>query len=92
MIDDFVDVLYLKLGNFIYGEGVLNLEEVLIKLAIKRRATISLAESCTGGLIGNRITNISNSSKVFKGGVVVYSNQSKIDLLGIDKKVLGTCR
>ena len=46
------------------------------------------AESCTGGLIGDRVTNTDGSSKVFKGSMVVYSNKAKIDLLGVNKNTL----
>ena len=49
----------------------------------ERDLKISVAESCTGGLIGNLLTNVAGSSDYFQGGVVVYSNQSKVDLLDV---------
>lgn len=76
------------LGDIVYGFDDDTLEEVVGKQLIKRRATLSIAESCTGGLISNRITNISGSSKYFDRGIVVYSNESKIRDLGVDKKLL----
>jgi nicotinamide-nucleotide amidase len=54
----------------------------------KKKLTISLAESCTGGLISSSITSISGSSKVFTLGLVTYSNKSKISVLKIPKKIL----
>ena len=54
-----------------------------VKILTKKKLKISFAESCTGGLIGHRITQISGSSKIFKGSVVVYSNSSKVNLLGV---------
>ena len=60
------------------------MEEIIINKAIEQKKTLSIAESCTGGLIGDRITNVSQSSKAFKGGVVVYSDFSKINILGVD--------
>ncbi len=52
------------------------------------KATLSVAESCTGGLIAHRITNVSGSSDYFEMGIVSYSNQSKVDLLGVPNRVI----
>ena len=62
--------------------------DIIILKLIKKNLSISIAESCTGGLIGNRITNISGSSEIFKGGIIVYSNDSKVKILGLDNKDL----
>jgi len=56
------------------------------KILIKRKRTIAVSESCTGGLISQALTNISGSSKYFKLGMVLYSNNMKSKLLGINKK------
>ena len=88
IIDKLVDSVYENIGNNIYAEGQINLEQVIIDLAIEKKITIAIAESCTGGLIGNRITNVSNSSKAFMGGFMVYSNKSKVDILGVENKCL----
>jgi PncC family amidohydrolase len=64
------------------------LETELGKLLGARQLTIATAESCTGGLIANRITNIPGSSDYFECGVITYSNQSKIDLLNIPQTTL----
>ena len=56
----------------------------LHKKLIKTKNTISIAESCTGGLIGHRLTQVSGSSAVYAGGVISYSNESKIDQLNVN--------
>jgi nicotinamide-nucleotide amidase len=71
------------LGNQIYGTGADRLEEVVVKMLTAARKTIAVAESCTGGTIANRITNVSGSSEVFINGCVTYSNESKVRLLGV---------
>ena len=60
----------------------------IINLSIKRKIKISVAESCTGGLLSSTITSVSGSSKIFKLGLITYSNESKIKLLRIPKKLL----
>ncbi len=76
------------LGNHIYGIGGDRLEEVIVKMLTAARKTIAVAESCTGGAIANRITNISGSSEVFISGCVTYSNESKVRLLGVRDETL----
>ena len=83
-IDTLVNYIYKNLGDYIYSEDENGMEEIIINKAIEQKKTLSIAESCTGGLIGDRITNVSQCSKAFKGGVVVYSNFSKINILGVD--------
>jgi nicotinamide-nucleotide amidase len=60
----------------------------IIKKLQKKRMKISVAESCTGGLLSSQITSISGSSKVFSMGLVTYSNQSKIKILNVPKKII----
>jgi PncC family amidohydrolase len=59
------------------------LEEILLETMHTRGLTLATAESCTGGLVSDRITNVSGSSEYFPGGVVAYSNEAKINLLGV---------
>ena len=87
-VDDLYKHLSTELDTIAYGEGKQLLEEVVIKKANSKRMTISIAESCTGGLIGHRLTEVPDSSKVFKGGMIVYSNEAKIELLDINKSIL----
>lgn len=76
------------LGDCIYGEGDITLEEVVGKLLLEKGKTISVAESCTGGLIGKKFTNISGSSQWFERGVISYSNRSKTELLEVPEDIL----
>ena len=64
------------------------LSQKIIKLLEKKRLKISIAESCTGGLLSSTITQISGSSKVFTVGLVAYSNQSKINTLKVSKNTI----
>ncbi len=76
------------LGDKVYGFDEDILEEVVGRQLLKKKMTLSIAESCTGGLIANRITNTSGSSKYFDRGIVTYSNKSKIAELGVDKGLI----
>jgi len=62
--------------------------EKLLNAAVERGITVSVAESCTGGLLGARITSVSGSSEYFWGGVIVYSDTAKMKLLGVQKSTL----
>ena len=64
------------------------LSQKIVRVLIKKRLKISFAESCTGGLLSSSITSISGSSKVFTIGLVPYSNQSKIRVLKVPKKII----
>ncbi len=77
-------------GPYIFAAGDQNMEEVVGHLLLEKNLSISVAESCTGGLIGHRLTSVPGSSSYFHGGVVVYSNQSKADLLRVDPRTLET--
>jgi len=65
--------------------------EVLIGEILTRRGlTLAAAESCTGGLVSHRLTNVPGSSVYFLGGIIAYANQAKIDLLGVDERTLAS--
>ena len=87
-IESFIDILYKKFGNYIYAENEENLEKIIIDICHKQNQTLAVAESCTGGLIGHRITNVAGSSAVLKGGIIAYSNESKMNILGLKKNTL----
>ena len=76
------------LGNVIYGVDVGSLEEAVFQLLRERGKTLSAAESCTGGLIAKRLTDLPGSSAVFKGGVVSYTNAVKESVLGVPHQLL----
>lgn len=75
-----------KLGIDIFGEDGDTLESVVGELLMEKHLTLSVAESCTGGLLAQRITDIPGSSKYFKGGLICYTNEAKEELLGIPEK------
>lgn len=77
-----------RLGPYIYGFDHDNLETVVGRMLNDTGWRLALAESCTGGLIGHRITNVPGSSDYYLGGVNSYSNQLKMDLLGVGKATL----
>jgi nicotinamide-nucleotide amidase len=76
------------LGDRIYGKNEETLESVVGQLLFKRKETLSIAESCTGGSLADQITNIPGSSVYFKEGVVAYSDESKRNLLGVSRAIL----
>jgi nicotinamide-nucleotide amidase len=77
-----------RIGNYIYGEGDRTMEEVVGELLTEKRITLAVSESCTGGLIGHRLTNVPGSSRYFLGDLVTYSNELKRDLLGVREATL----
>ena len=64
------------------------LSRKVVKLLSKKNLKISFAESCTGGLLSSYITSISGSSKIFTFGLVTYSNQAKINILKVPKRII----
>ena len=76
------------LGEYIYGIDVPSLEAAVLEKLLERGLTFSSAESCTGGLIAKRITDIPGASQVFKGAVVAYTNEVKHKVLGVSLETL----
>jgi len=76
------------LGAYVFAKGDETMEDVVGRLLRGKGLTLSVAESCTGGLIGHRITNVSGSSDYFQGGVICYSNSAKVKLLGVMETTL----
>jgi nicotinamide-nucleotide amidase len=77
-----------KAGRYVFGSGDETLEEAVGRILSERELTISTAESCTGGLVANMLTNVSGSSKYFERGVVCYSNASKVEILKVDEDTI----
>ena len=77
-----------RLGELIYGTDDQSLEEVVGRMLASRRETLAVAESCTGGLLAQRVTTVPGSSAYFIEGVVAYSNEAKIALLGVPQTLL----
>jgi nicotinamide-nucleotide amidase len=78
------------LGPCLFARDSQTMEEVVGGLLSEKGLTLSVAESCTGGLLGKRITNVAGSSTYFLGGVIAYSNELKINLLKVDRDVIST--
>lgn len=83
VLDELEHDLQKRLGNNIFSSAGEEIEEVVGFLLRQKQKTLSIAESCTGGLLGHRITNVSGSSDYFLQGFLTYSNDSKVQLLGI---------
>lgn len=77
-----------RLGDYIYGVDDETLESAVVHMLIEKGLKLALAESCTGGLIGNRVTNVPGSSETFLAGIVAYSNAAKTDLLGVPAELI----
>ena len=77
-----------KLGNKVFSQQGDPMEQAVGHLLRKRKATLALAESCTGGLIANLLTNVSGSSDYFVFSGITYSNRAKIDILNVSKETI----
>jgi nicotinamide-nucleotide amidase len=83
LVNDAVLKLRGRVGAYAYGEGETDLAAVVLEQCRMSGLKLAVAESCTGGLLGERITNVPGSSDVFLGGVIAYENSVKRDLLGV---------
>lgn len=88
LIETLESEIRLRTGSFLYGVDDTSLEQVINELLTERQATVATAESCTGGLIAHRITNVQGSSRCFLRGWVTYSNESKSAELGVPTTLL----
>ena len=76
------------LADVVFGQEDEQLEDVIVRLLTERKETLSLAESCTGGFIANRLTNVPGASAVFLAGLITYSNNAKESFLGVKAHTL----
>ncbi len=88
MLDETEAKLKERFGDYIYSRDEETLEQRVASLLIEKGKTIAVAESCSGGLISSRLTDIPGSSKYFNRGIVVYSNEAKIQILGVKEEIL----
>ncbi len=86
--DKTADEIRRRLGELVFGQDEETMASVVGNLLVKNSQTLATAESCTGGLIGELITSVAGSSEYYLGGIISYSNQLKIDQLGVPKKLL----
>ena len=89
-LDEMVRSFELALGDRIYAHSAATLEEVVAELLTAHRITIAAAESCTGGLLAERLTRIPGSSSYFLGGVVCYSNELKTTWADVPQELIST--
>ena len=90
MCREYAKKFYDLLGDAVYDEDVAGLEETLVHTLSREHLSVSTAESCTGGLIAERITSVSGSSEVFGYGFVTYWEQAKAKLIGVEPDVIDT--
>ena len=83
------DAVAVRLADCIFSYGEKSLEETVAGILTEKKLTLSVAESCTGGLVANRLTDVPGSSAFFERGAVTYSNQAKIDLLNVPADIIG---
>jgi nicotinamide-nucleotide amidase len=88
LLDQAAGRLRALLADFVYGEGEADLAAILLDALRQHGLRLALAESCTGGLVGARVTEIAGSSDVFAGGVVCYDNAVKTSLLGVEPRLI----
>ena len=87
-VDDLVDKLEAELGDAVFSDNGDPLEQIVSYYLQMRSATLSVAESCTGGLVAERLTSVSGSSRSFIGGAVVYSNELKTQLVDVPSDLI----
>ena len=88
IVEKIVEKIYNRVGDNIFGEDSERLESLIIDRLRKDKKTLSVAESCTGGLLADSFVNVSGASEVFMEGVVTYSNEAKMGRLGVKKETL----
>lgn len=87
-VEKIVKKIYNKIGEFIFGEDNDRLEKKVVELLKKLNMNISTAESCTGGMLASKLIDVPGISEVFYEGIVSYSNEAKINRLGVRKEIL----
>ncbi len=87
-VDQLAEQIEEELGGFVFSDNGDSMEQIVGYYLQMRNATLAVAESCTGGLVGERITSVSGSSRYFAGGAIVYSNQLKSALAGVPAELI----
>ncbi|MDP0494560.1 MAG: CinA family nicotinamide mononucleotide deamidase-related protein [Fusobacterium sp. JB021] len=88
VVEKIIKKIYNEVGDKIFSENNMKLEEVILGILKKKKLTLSVAESCTGGMISSKLVSVSGASEIYKEGLVTYSNLSKSERLGVNKKTL----
>jgi nicotinamide-nucleotide amidase len=87
-VDELVSQIEDELGDYVFSDNGESMEQIVGNYLQMRNATLAVAESCTGGLLAQRITSVSGSSRYFVGGAIVYSNELKTSLAGVPAEVI----
>jgi len=87
-VDELVTEIETELGDLVFSDNGDSMEQIVGNYLQMRSATLAVAESCTGGLLAERITSVSGSSRYFLGGAVVYSNELKISMAGVPAELI----
>ena len=90
MLDRAETIIANKLGKTVFSKADESLEEVVVRLLTQKKQTLAVAESCTGGFLAHRITNVPGASNVFLAGYVTYSNEAKTEMLGVEPQLIST--
>ena len=88
LTDELAEKIKERMKDYILTEKDISFEELIVNELRSRQVTLSVAESCTGGALGNRITNIPGSSEIFLGGIIAYSNKLKVKMLEVKEETL----
>ena len=88
LVVDLINSIVPRIKKYVYGYDNDKLEQVIADLLIQNNLTVSTAESCTSGLLASRLTDVPGSSQYFKGGSVCYSNELKINDIGVDRDLI----
>ncbi|MFK4785880.1 CinA family nicotinamide mononucleotide deamidase-related protein [Fusobacterium sp. MFO224] len=88
LVEKIIKKIYNELGTNIFSSNNMKLEEVVLEMLRERKLTLSVAESCTGGMLSSKIVGVPGASKFYKEGLITYSNSSKEKRLGVNKKTL----
>ena len=88
LVKDLINSIVPRIKKYVYGYDNDKLEQVIADLLIQNNLTVSTAESCTSGLLASRLTDVPGSSQYFKGGSVCYSNELKINDIGVDRDLI----
>ena len=90
-LDQAEAIITAALGASIFSSAGGSLEEVVVQFLTERKQTLAVAESCTGGFLAHRITNVPGASAVFLAGYVTYANEAKAGMLGVDPRLISAC-
>lgn len=88
LMNPVINKIYDRVGKFIYAQDEVTLEDTVAKLLVDKKLTISVAESCTGGMVSSNLINYPGISSVFMEGCVTYSNEAKMMSLSVNKETL----